>query len=63
MSGFKLILVLAFIVLAIILGPALFIWGVNELLEQMKVAYQIPWNFWTWLAALFVMPKSAGYKS
>jgi hypothetical protein len=60
---FRAILVLVFVVLAIILGPALFIWGANELMEQTGIAYQIPWNFWTWLAALFVMPKSAGYRS
>ena len=63
MNGFKLILVIALIVLLMILGPALFIWGLNELMEQMGVVYQIPWNFWTWLAALMVMPKSAGYRS
>ena len=63
MSATKVLLVIGLIILLLIIGPAVFIWGVNELLEQAGSTYQIPWNFWTWLAAFFVMPKSASYKS
>lgn len=53
----KVLVLIALIVVFATIGPAIFIWGVNELLEQSGVAVQIPWNFWTWLAALVVMPK------
>lgn len=51
MRGFGIIVL---IVISMIIGPAIFIWGANELLEQAGVSNQIPWNFWTWLAALAV---------
>lgn len=53
----KVLALIALVVLFLIIGPALFIWGTNELLEQAGSTYQIPWNFWTWLAAFVVMPK------
>jgi len=59
----KVLVLLLFIALLLIIGPALFIWGVNELLEQAGSTHQIPWNFWTWLAAFLVMPKVTSYKS
>ena len=49
--------VIGLVLFALIIGPALFIWGTNELLEQAGSTHQIPWNFWTWLAAFVVMPK------
>jgi membrane-bound ClpP family serine protease len=58
----KVLLLIGFIVLMFIIGPALFIWGSNELLEQAGFSQQIPWNFWTWLAAWIVMPKVTTYK-
>lgn len=57
MKTFTLILFYIFI---IFIGPVLFLWGANELLEQAGTAYQIPLNIWTWLAALIVMPKYSG---
>jgi hypothetical protein len=51
------------LILLFMIGPALFIWGTNELLEQAGFTQQIPWNFWTWLAAWIVMPKVTTYKS
>lgn len=59
----KVLIIIGVLILLLVIGPACFIWGVNELLEQAGVANQIPWNFWTWLAAILVMPKSGSYKS
>lgn len=59
----KVVLVILFVIFAIIVGPAIFIWGANELLEQAGVSAQIPWNFWTWLAAFCVMPKGASFRN
>ena len=53
----KVLALIALLVFALIVGPALFVWGANELMEQAGLSYQIPWNFWTWLAAFIVMPK------
>jgi hypothetical protein len=63
MNGTKILLVISVAIFLLVIGPALFIWGANELLEQAGSTHQIPWNFWTWLAAFLVMPKSAGFKS
>jgi len=54
---FLLILLLVFLVA---LGPLVFLWGVNELLEQAGTVYQIPFNFWSWLAAFAVTFSVAG---
>ena len=53
----KVLVLIGLTILMFIIGPALFIWGVNELLEQVGISQQIPWNFWTWLATWIVMPK------
>lgn len=43
---------LIILILLIILGPFILIWGINELLEQAQIATQIPYNFWTWLGSI-----------
>lgn len=40
-------LVIAFL---LIIGPALLIWAVNTYAEQAGSTFQVPFNFWTWLA-------------
>jgi hypothetical protein len=59
----KVLILIALVIFALVIGPAVFIWGINELLEQAGQTAQIPWNFWTWLAAFLVMPKVTSYKS
>lgn len=60
-SLFKIALVIGFIVLLLILGPWLFIWGINTLIAAAMAGApagtfvpNIAFGFWTWLAAVFV---------
>lgn len=58
---FKLIFLVLFICFILLLGPWLFIWGINTLVAASMVGApagafvpQIAFGFWTWLAAVFV---------
>ena len=44
------VLVGLFIAFLLIIGPALLIWAVNTYAEQAGTTFQVPFNFWTWLA-------------
>lgn len=56
------ILSLVFLILfLLVVGPFIMVWGINELLEQAGVANQLPYNFWTWLAAICVGGGVRGY--
>lgn len=48
----KLILILLGLALLLMMGPWLFIWGINTLAAAAGAAWTIPFTFWTWLAAL-----------
>lgn len=57
----KLALVILFICFILLVGPWLFIWGINTLIAASMVGAptgafvpQIAFGFWTWLAAVFV---------
>ena len=50
------VVVVAVIVLVMItILAALLVWAVNEILEQAGLAYQIAWNFWSWLSGLVLL--------
>lgn len=58
---FKLILIVVFICFVLLIGPWLFIWGINTLIAASMAGApagafvpQIAFGFWTWLAAVFV---------
>lgn len=60
-SLIKLVFLVAFICLLLLLGPWLFIWGINTLIASAMASApvgafvpQIAFGFWTWLAAVFV---------
>ena len=40
------------IIAVIVLLPFLLVWAINTLAEQGGAAFQIDYNFWSWLAAL-----------
>ncbi len=44
-----------FIAILLMIGPALLIWSVNELVEQAGGTLQIPFNFWTWLSGFVLL--------
>jgi hypothetical protein len=57
----KLILIVCVVCILLLLGPWLFIWGINTLIAASMVGApsaafvpQIAFGFWTWLAAVFV---------
>ena len=57
----KLVLIIAFICFLLLIGPWLFIWGINTLIAASMVGApagafvpNIAFGFWTWLAAVFV---------
>lgn len=60
----KLIGALLLMVFLLILGPALFIWGINTMILQSGLTglaastsaffNPIPLNFWTWLASILI---------
>ena len=57
----KLILIVALICFMLLIGPWLFIWGINTLIAASMVGApaaafvpNIAFGFWTWLAAVFV---------
>ena len=58
---FKLVLIVLVICILLLIGPWLFIWGINTLVAASMVGApagafvpQIAFGFWTWLAAVFV---------
>lgn len=58
---FKLVLIVLLICFLLLIGPWLFIWGINTLMAASMVGApagafvpQIAFGFWTWLAAVFV---------
>lgn len=60
-SLIKFALIVLVICLLLLLGPWLFIWGLNTLMAASMVGApagafvpQIAFGFWTWLAAVFV---------
>lgn len=57
----KLILIVAFVIFCLIIGPWCMIWGINTLIADAMVGAavgtfipQITFGFWTWLAAVVV---------
>lgn len=46
----KIVLLIAFIVLLIVVGPLLTIWALNTLFPVLA----IPYTVWTWLAVIFL---------
>lgn len=54
------IILVAILAFMLIIGPALLVWGVNEMLEQAKVSTQIEWNFWSWLAGFAIIAVLKG---
>lgn len=57
----KFVLIVGFICLLLLLGPWLFIWGINTLIAASMAGApagafvpQIAFGFWTWAAAVFV---------
>jgi hypothetical protein len=57
----KLVLIVLLICFLLLIGPWLFIWGINTLIAAAMIGApagafvpQIAFGFWTWLAAVFV---------
>ena len=51
----KLILLIAFVVFLLLFAPWCMIWAVNTLVHAGGVAsFTIPFDFWTWLAAVIL---------
>jgi hypothetical protein len=48
----KVALIIILIILALILGPAMFLWAVNTLADAGGSDFYIPHGFWTYLASL-----------
>lgn len=46
--------IVAGLIVLMVLSPFALIWGVNELAEQSKTAFELPYNFWTWLSCLAI---------
>jgi hypothetical protein len=64
MNMFKLIGWLTFVIIMAMAGPWCLIWAINTLVAAGGVTtFAIPFDFWTWLAALLlgglsIIPKS-----
>jgi hypothetical protein len=60
-SLIKLVFIILFVCFILLIGPWLFIWGINTMIAASMVGApagafipQIAFGFWTWLAAVFV---------
>ncbi|HEX3156746.1 MAG TPA: hypothetical protein VHV32_19105 [Candidatus Angelobacter sp.] len=40
------------VLIVVVFGPLAPLWALNELANQAHWGWQIPFNFWTWLASL-----------
>lgn len=58
------VLIIAFIALALILGPLGTFWALNTISEEAKLGWYIPHAFWTYVPCwvLMILWRSAGNK-
>jgi uncharacterized membrane protein YidH (DUF202 family) len=47
--------IVALIVFLVAIGPLAFIWAINEFGQTLWPERQLPYTFWTWLAAAIIM--------
>lgn len=46
--------IIIIIVLLLIFGPMIAVWGLNTLSEQSNIGWYIPHNLWTYLALIYI---------